>query len=133
MSKCSATQQGDEMACGRCGLRWGVGDVDAPACLQHERRQRPRGQGGPVFPPSGFVTPERRQDPEQRACFEAMARSVDYRELLAKYMRHVRAEDGSTGVAWIGGDGRGYFSDVLFSPAELAALKVAAEAVEDGA
>jgi hypothetical protein len=75
---------------------------------------------------------ERRQDPEQRACFEQLARSVDFRELLTKYMRHMRVEEGSTGAAWIGGDGRGYFSDVLFSPAEVAALKLCSEEAEDG-
>lgn len=130
---CSAQQQGDEMACGRCGLRWGVADTDPPQCLQHERRQRPRGQGMPVLPAGGFVTPERRKDPEQRACFEVLARAVDLRELLVKYMRHMRAEEGSTGAAWIGSDGRGYFSDVLFSPAEVALLKLAAEEAEGGA
>lgn len=130
---CSAVQQGDEMACGRCGLRWGVADVDKPQCLQHERRSRPRAQGGPVLPPGGFVVPERRQDPEQRACFEVLARAVDLRELLIKYMRHMRAEEGSTGAAWIGSDGRGYFSDVLFSPSEVALLKLCAEEAEGGA
>lgn len=130
MSNCSAARQGDEMACGRCGLRWGVADVDPPKCLQHERRQRPRGAGMPPFPPGGFVTPERRRDPEQRACFEQLARSVDFRELLTKYMRHMCAEEGSTGAAWIGTDGRGYFSDVLFSPAEVAALRICADEAE---
>lgn len=133
MSKCSAVQQGDEMACGRCGLRWGVADVDKPACLQHERRNGPRRPSMPAFPAGGFATPERRQDPEQRACFEAMARSVDLRELLTKYMRHMRAEEGSTGAAWIGSDGRGYFSGVAFSPAEVAVLKLCAEEAEGGA
>lgn len=131
MSKCSATQQGDEMACGRCGLRWGVADVDKPACLEHERRQRPRGGNAPVLPPGGFMTPERRGDPEQRAMFEQLARSVDFRELLVKYMRHVRVEDGSNGVAWISGEGRGYFSGVQFSPAEVAALQVCRQDAED--
>lgn len=132
MGTCSAVQQGDEMACGRCGLRWGVADVDKPQCLQHERRSRPRGQAGPAFPP-GMLVPERRQDPEQRATFEVMARAVDLRELLVKYMRHMRAEEGSTGAAWIGSDGRGYFSDVLFSPSEVALLKLCAEEAEGGA
>jgi hypothetical protein len=120
------------MACGRCGLRWGVADVDKPQCLELERRQRPRGASLPPFPPGGFVTPERRKDPEQRACFEVLARAVDLRELLVKYMRHMRHEEGSTGAAWIGSDGRGYFSDVLFSPAEVALLKLCAEEAEDG-
>jgi hypothetical protein len=133
------------MACGRCGLRWGVSDVDRPQCLELERRQRPRGPAGtamaqlraeyargPVLPEGGFVTPERRQDPEQRAMFEALARAVDLRELLVKYMRHMRREEGSTGAAWIGSDGRGYFSDVLFSPSEVALLKLCADEAEDG-
>jgi hypothetical protein len=129
---CSAQQQGDEMACGRCGLRWGVADVDRPQCLRLERRQRPRATGGPVLPPGGFVVPERRKDPEERACFEQLARSVDFRGLLVKYMRHMRGEEGSTGAAWIGSDGRGYFSGVAFSPAEVAALKVCSDDAEDG-
>lgn len=126
---CSAIQQGDEMACGRCGLRWGVGDVDKPQCLQFERRQRPR---GPELPPGGFVTPERRKDPHQRATFEALARSVNFRELLIKYMRHMRAEEGSTGAAWISTGGVGYFSGVAFSPAEVAALRICSDDAEDG-
>jgi hypothetical protein len=44
MSVCNAQQQGDEMACGRCGLRWEVKDPNPPACLQHERRSRPRSE-----------------------------------------------------------------------------------------
>lgn len=131
MSLCSATRQGDEMACGRCGLRWGVADVDPPQCLQLERRQRARGAGLPPMPTRPLAETERRRDPEQRAAFEQLARSVDFRELLVKYMRHVRVEDGSTGVAWISGEGRGYFSGVLFSPAEVAALKIAREDAED--
>jgi phosphoglucomutase len=79
------------------------------------------------------VPPERRHEVEMRKLREAMAARVNYRELLAKYMRHVRAEEGSTGVAWIGGDGRGYFSDVAFSAEEVAALKACAEAAEGGA
>jgi hypothetical protein len=120
------------MACGRCGLRWGVGDVDKPACLELERRQRPRGGNLPVFPPGGFVVPERRKDPEQRACFEQLARSVDFRELLIKYMRHMRVEEGSTGAAWISTGGVGYFSGVAFSPAEVAALRICSDDAEDG-
>lgn len=29
---CGAHQEQDEMACGRCGLRWSVGDTEPPAC-----------------------------------------------------------------------------------------------------
>lgn len=32
MSKCEAAQQGDEMACGACGLRWDTNDEAPPAC-----------------------------------------------------------------------------------------------------
>lgn len=32
MSKCEAVQHSDEMACGRCGLRWDVSDESPPAC-----------------------------------------------------------------------------------------------------
>lgn len=132
MKNCSASRQGDEMACGRCGLRWGVADADPPECLQHERRSRERGPGSSRLPLGGFVPPDRRKDPHQRATFEALARSVNFRQLLTKYMRHMRVEEGSTGAAWIGGDGRGYFSGVLFSAAEVAALRVCADDAEDG-
>lgn len=131
MSACSATRQGDEMACGRCALRWDVADPNPPQCLQHERRQRPRNVGLPPMPTRPLAETERRRDPEQRAAFEQLARSVDFRELLVKYMRHMRVEDGSTGVAWISGEGRGYFSGVLFTPAEVAALRIAREDAED--
>lgn len=29
---CEATQQGDQMQCGRCGLAWDVSDTDPPRC-----------------------------------------------------------------------------------------------------
>lgn len=119
------------MACGRCGLRWGVADVDPPQCLQHERRQRARGVGLPPMPTRPLAETERRRDPEQRAAFEQLARSVDFQALLVKYMRHIRGGEGSTGVDWISGEGRGYFSDVKFSPAEVAALRIAREDAED--
>lgn len=29
---CSARRQGDQMACGKCGLQWDVNDRDPPEC-----------------------------------------------------------------------------------------------------
>lgn len=29
---CCASQEQDEMACGKCGLRWDVADTDPPRC-----------------------------------------------------------------------------------------------------
>jgi hypothetical protein len=118
---CSATQQGDEMACGRCALRWDVNDANPPACLQHERRTRPRGQGLPPVPVQPLAGPEPRPEHVTR---RQVAEGVDYRALLVKYMRHVGEEEGTTYVARIGTGGRGYFSGVTFSAPELAALLV---------
>jgi hypothetical protein len=123
------------MACGRCALRWSTDDPDPPACLQHERRARPRVDVLPLVPAvlvAPPVPPERRHAHELHQAREAAARRVDYRGLLAKYMRHMAAEQGSTGVAWVGGDGRGYFSGVVFSPEEVAALKVCADELAAG-
>lgn len=36
--RCQATQYGDEMKCGRCGLSWDVKDADRPDCSPKERR-----------------------------------------------------------------------------------------------
>lgn len=121
MSACGAVQQGDELACGRCGLRWGVADVDPPQCLGHERRSRPRGQGLPPVPVGPLVTPWR---PEGFGAHRKVAEGVDYRALLVKYMRHVSEEEGSTFVARIGTSGTGYTSGVSFAASELAALLV---------
>ena len=123
---CSAAQQGDEMACGRCGLRWGVADVDRPQCLLHERRIRPRDNGLPPMPTRPLVQMGRRLTLVASDHLEKSAARVDYRELLLKYMRHMLAEEGRTGADWIGIDGRGYFSGVMFSAEEVAALKVCA-------
>jgi hypothetical protein len=38
VKRCQAERQGDEMACGRCGLRWSPGDEDPPSCSPVERR-----------------------------------------------------------------------------------------------
>lgn len=38
VSRCHARREGDEMACGRCGLRWQAGDEDPPVCAPVERR-----------------------------------------------------------------------------------------------
>lgn len=129
---CSATQQGDEMACGRCALRWDVADPNRPPCLQHERRTAPRVLGLPPVPMRPLVGMERRQEVEARRRQEEPAGRVDYRDLLLKYMRHMVGKEGSTGAAWIGSDGRGYFSGVLFSPEEVATLKACAAELDGG-
>lgn len=38
---CAARQEGDEMACGRCGLRWDVTDLERPACRPATLRSVP--------------------------------------------------------------------------------------------
>lgn len=38
VKRCQAVREGDEMACGRCGLRWSPGDEDPPRCSPVERR-----------------------------------------------------------------------------------------------
>lgn len=45
VSRCHAQRQGDEMACGRCGLRWSAGDEDPPRCSPTERRASIRREG----------------------------------------------------------------------------------------
>lgn len=151
MSTCNARQQGDEMFCSRCVLRWSVTDTDPPQCLQHERRSRPRGPAGEAvvhfrgtvsnvlgsgrYPIENFMRVDRElterllgiDGPVEVAPGCALpprqGEGVDYVALLAKYVEHVGEEEGIDFIDLIDSNGRGYHSNVQFTPAELEALK----------
>ena len=38
---CKAIREGDEMCCGRCGLRWDIDDPDKPQCLTDDEIVEP--------------------------------------------------------------------------------------------
>ncbi len=58
---------------------------------------------------------------------------IDYRELLKKYMRHIKEEEGITFLNSLNtGPNNSWSDDVLFTPQEVEELRKVEKEIDDG-